>query len=43
MAAPHWSVTFKSKESWSSVEAEMCEAIIYSQRKSQEFKKTRAC
>ena len=39
MAAPHWSVTFKSKQSWFSVEAEMSEGIIYSQRKSQELKK----
>ena len=43
MAAPHWSVTFKSKQFWFSVEAEMSEGIIYSQRKSQELKKTHAC
>lgn len=43
MPAPHWSIMLKRKESWSSVEAEMSEGIIYSQMKSQELKKTRAC
>ena len=39
MPAPHWSIMLKSKESWSSVEAEMSEGIIYTQMKSHELKK----